>query len=202
MNLLDRSWDRAWRNLGLAAPPGLQALLVAAYREPQRHYHALQHLEECLAHFDATAALAERPGEVEIALWFHDAVYAVQGKHNEQLSAEWATKALAASGAEDSVISRVDALIMATCHTASPTLPDQQLLVDIDLAILGASPERFAQYDRQVKQEYSWVPGVLYRFKRKEVLNGFLARPSIFNTPYFQSRWEQPARDNLDKAVA
>ena len=202
MNVLDHSWQRAWSNLGRAAPTGLQALLIAAYREPQRHYHSLQHLEECLAHFEVTAALAQHPGEVEIALWFHDAIYEVQGKHNERLSADWAAKALTASGAVESAISRVDELIMATCHKASPTLPDQRLLVDIDLAILGAAPERFSEYDKQVKQEYSWVPSVLYGFKRKEVLNGFLARPSTFTTPHFQSRLEQTARENLKKAVA
>jgi hypothetical protein len=36
---------------------------------------------------------------------------------------------------------------MATCHTAKPADADQQLLVDIDLAILGAEPARFAEYE-------------------------------------------------------
>jgi hypothetical protein len=47
----------------------------------------------------------------------------------------------------------VHQLIMATCHAALPTTPDQALLVDIDLSILGADSERFDEYEVQVRQE-------------------------------------------------
>jgi predicted metal-dependent HD superfamily phosphohydrolase len=86
---------------------------------------------------------------------------------------------------------------MATRHDATPTDSDEQLLVDIDLSILGANRERFAEYDRQVRAEYSWVPGFIYNMKRKGVLKAFLARPSIYNTSYFRERYEQQARINL-----
>ncbi|MBT9552193.1 MAG: hypothetical protein IV088_15195 [Hydrogenophaga sp.] len=65
---------------------------------------------------------------------------------------------------------------MATCHDAEPEGDDARRLVDIDLAILGADPARFAEYDAQVREEYRWVPNWLYRCKRREVLAGFLAR--------------------------
>lgn len=71
---------------------------------------------------------------------------------------------------------RVRALIMATCHDAEPEGDDARRLVDIDLAILGADPARFAEYDAQVREEYRWVPDWLYRRKHREVLAGFLAR--------------------------
>lgn len=92
---------------------------------------------------------------------------------------------------------RVRALIMATCHDAVPDDDDARLLVDIDLAILGAEPTRFAEYDQQVPAEYRWVPGWLYRRKRKEVLAGFLARPAIYGTERFRERLEARARQNL-----
>ncbi|MFC0253390.1 hypothetical protein [Massilia consociata] len=47
--LLHDTWHDAWRMLGAAASDGLYTQLLAAWREPQRHYHTLQHLEECLA---------------------------------------------------------------------------------------------------------------------------------------------------------
>jgi predicted metal-dependent HD superfamily phosphohydrolase len=195
-NLVE-SWPLAWADLGLQPPAGLYEKLIEAYREPQRHYHSLQHLTECMAHFDQARHHAHHPGEVALALWFHDAVYEVKGTSNEQRSAQWAVSVLRAAGAAPATQERVFQLIMATKHDAVVTEPDQQLLVDIDLAILGASPERFAEYDRQVRAEYSWVPGLLYRVKRKAVLRAFLARDPLYNTDHFRQRCEAAARRNL-----
>ena len=192
-----RSWQRSWAALGLIAPEGLMRRLMDAWAEPQRHYHSLQHLRECLALLEPALDLAQHPGEVELALWFHDAVYAPQGKDNEARSADWACDALAQAGAGSAVQQRVRALIMATCHDAVPVDDDARLLVDIDLAILGADPARFAEYDAQVREEYRWVPDWLYRRKRKEVLAGFLARPAIYGTERFRDRFEGRARENL-----
>jgi len=201
MNIFERSWAQAWANLGLQQQPGLFEALLAAYNEPQRHYHSQQHLAECLAHFDQARHLAEHPGEVEIALWFHDAIYDVRGKSNERLSADWAVRALLTSNASEATQRRVEQLIMATKHDVTPTRSDEQLLVDIDLSILGATPERFAEYDRQVRAEYSWVPGFVYNMKRRSVLKSFLARPNIYSTSYFRERNETQARINLMATV-
>lgn len=192
-----RSWQRAWAVLGLSAPEGLMQRLLGAWAEPQRHYHSQQHLHECLALLEPALDLAQHPGEVELALWFHDAVYDPQGKGNEACSADWACEALAQAGASHEVQQRVRALIMATCHDAEPVGDDARLLVDIDLAILGADPARFAEYDAQVRAEYRWVPGWLYRRKRREVLAGFLARPAIYGTERFRERFEGRARENM-----
>lgn len=201
MSDLEESWLLAWSDLGLQSPSGLRDQLVAAYQEPQRHYHSLQHLIECLAHFDQVRGQAKYLGEVAIALWFHDAIYDVKGKSNEQRSADWAVSALSAAGASQATQNRVRQLIMATKHDAEVSEPDQQLLVDIDLAILGAAPERFAEYDRQVRSEYSWVPGLVYNIKRKAVLKSFLARKSIYSTKYFRDFHEAQARSNLASLV-
>lgn len=194
---LSHSWNRAWTDLGLVPQAGDLESLIQAYSEPQRRYHTVQHLEECMAHFDAAKALAQKPGEVAIALWFHDAVYGLQSKTNERESADWSTRVLAQAGAPPTTQQRVHDLIMATRHEATPTDPDQRLLVDIDLAILGATESRFAEYDRQVREEYSWVPSFLYNRKRKEILSGFLARSEIYSTPHFRDRYESQARKNL-----
>lgn len=199
--LAERSWRRAWAALGLPAPQGVMMLLLDAYAEPQRHYHSPQHLHECLSHVESALALAQRPGEVELALWFHDAVYDPKGKDNEQRSADWACEVLSVAGAKVEVQQRVRALIMATCHNAVPVDSDAQLLVDIDLAILGADPARFAEYDQQVRAEYRWVPGWIYRRKRKEVLAAFLQRPAIYSTEWFRERFEALARENLLQAT-
>lgn len=42
-----------WSDLGVALPADeIYQKVVSGYSEPHRKYHTLQHLEECLAHFD------------------------------------------------------------------------------------------------------------------------------------------------------
>ena len=198
---LPLSWASAWSDLGLQPPSGLFEQLVRAYEEPQRHYHSLQHLRECLTQDEPARHLPQQPGEVAIALWFHDAIYDVRGKNNERLSADWAIRVLASCHASQATLARVEQLIMVTRHYATPSEPDEQLLVDIDLAILGATPERFAEYDAQVRAEYAWVPAFVYRMKRRSVLRSFLARPTIYSTEHFRARCEAQARINLAGVV-
>ena len=145
--------------------------------------------------------LAERPGELALALWFHDAVYDVQAHDNEAQSAEWARRELLASGVPPEAADRVAALIMVTCHAALPQSRDECLLVDIDLAILGASPERFAQYEEQVQREYSWVPTEIFRARRLEVLRQFDARQPIYQTDTLQQAWEAQGHANLQRSI-
>jgi predicted metal-dependent HD superfamily phosphohydrolase len=202
MDLLTTSWQRAWAGIGAAGEgDALFAQLTAAYAEPQRHYHTLQHLGECLAAFDDARVLAEHPAEVELSLWFHDAIYAIKGHDNEQRSADWARAALTGADVGAEAAERVHALVMATRHTAVPVGRDEQLLVDIDLSILGAERARFDEYEQQIRQEYAYVPGFLFRRKRREILKGFLDRPAIYSTPHFHDALEARARDNLRRVT-
>jgi predicted metal-dependent HD superfamily phosphohydrolase len=68
-------WNHLWSQLGSSPPHRLFDEVVARYREKHRHYHTLQHLDECLRHLDDVAPLAIHAPEIELALWFHDAVY-------------------------------------------------------------------------------------------------------------------------------
>ena len=195
-------WQAAWHDLHLPAPAdAVLAALLARWAEPHRRYHTLQHLRECLALFEEEAALAERPGEVAIALWFHDAVYDTSRHDNEAASADWARHVLRGAGAQADVADRVHALVMATCHAAVPVAPDARLLVDIDLAILGADAAGFYDYERQIRAEYAFVPEARFREKRAEILRAFLARPRIYATPRLAGRFEAAARANLRRAI-
>lgn len=198
MNQLHASWQRAWSGIG-AVGDGMVVRdeLLRAYAEPQRHYHTLQHLSECLAAFDTAQSLAQRPYEVELALWFHDAIYEVKRHDNELRSADWAREVLLAAGVDADAAQRVHDLIMATLHSAVPAPGDEALLVDIDLSILAAQRERFDEYEQQIRAEYAYVPGFLFRRKRKQILHGFLERPQIYSTAYFNDALEARARDNL-----
>jgi len=200
--LLD-NWNAAWRALGVAsADEALCIELQRRYGEPHRHYHTMQHLGECLAWFEREQALAERPGEVAIALWFHDAVYDVHAHDNEARSAEWARSAMLAAGAQPEAADRVRALVMATRHDAVPEGRDAELLIDIDLSILGAEQPRFDEYERQVHAEYAFVPEAVRLPRRRAILQRFLAREAIYTTPRMHALLELRARANLARSIA
>jgi predicted metal-dependent HD superfamily phosphohydrolase len=199
---LRANWNSAWRALGVAAPDALCDELQRRYAEPQRHYHTMQHLGECLAWFEREQALAEHPGEVALALWFHDAVYDVRAHDNEARSADWARQALRAAGASESAAERVHALVMATRHDAVPEGRDAELLIDIDLSILGAERERFDEYERQVGIEYGFVPDEVRLPRRRAILQRFLDREAIYATPRMHAQLEARARLNLQRSIA
>ena len=179
-------------------PLSLFAELRAAWLEPQRAYHTLQHLEECLAPLIAVAPQAR--AEIHLALWFHDAVYDPRAKGNEEASAAWAERVLMPIDAD--AAKRVAELVLATRHDALPTDAEAALLVDVDLSILAADDARFAEYEHQVRQEYSWVSEADFCAGRSRILRHFLARPAIYSTPELRQRWEARARSNLAAALA
>jgi predicted metal-dependent HD superfamily phosphohydrolase len=200
---LHANWNAAWHALGVAAPDAaLCDELQRRYAEPQRHYHTMQHLGECLAWFEREQALAEQPGEVALALWFHDAVYDVHAHDNEARSADWARQALRAAGANEAAAERVHALVMATCHDAVPEGRDAELLIDIDLSILGAERARFDEYERQVGAEYAFVPDAVRLPRRRAILQRFLDRQAIYATPRMHAQLEERARLNLRCSIA
>ncbi len=196
------SWSRCRAGLG-ARGDGLplRDALLAGYAQPHRKYHTLQHLEEVLSLFDSVRGLAARSAEVEAALWFHDAVYDLDRRDNESRSADWARQALLEGGAAAEAADRVHGLVMATRHDALPADADARLLVDIDLAILGAGRPRFDEYERQIRAEYGHVPDTVFEEKRHAILRAFLARPRIFGTAHFHAALEDAARANLRRAL-
>jgi predicted metal-dependent HD superfamily phosphohydrolase len=197
------SWLAAWRELGATSGgEELHRRLIGAWSEPQRSYHTLQHLRECLEWFDAARDEGQRPAEVAAALWFHDAVYDPRRSDNEERSAEWARSCGLQAGVPEDAAARVHALVMATKGHAAAADTDTQLLLDIDLSILGAASERFAEFEAQIREEYSHVPDDAFRAGRTRILEGFLARPRLYGTRRFHDALELRARDNLQRAVA
>lgn len=175
--------------------------LLARYGELGRAYHNRDHLLECLVELDAVEDAADDWGALATALWFHDAVYDPTRSDNEAASADLAARQLAALGAEPDEIARVRQLVLDTAHKVDPATPDGRLVVDIDLSILGKDPARFDHYDRAIRAEYAHVPEPAYRAGRTAVLRSFLDRSAIYRTEQFAARYDQPARENLRRAI-
>lgn len=199
--LVEEEFASTFTRSGLTPRPDLVDDLKSRYSEPHRAYHTLIHLSEAYGVLVECADHLERPDEARLALWFHDAIYDTHRHDNEERSADWARDELLAAGAAADVAARVHPLVLATKHRDPPEGNDARLLVDADLSILAAPPDRFATYERQIRAEYHWVPEPQFREAREKFLRGMLARPSIFNAPAMRELHEAHARRNLEESL-
>lgn len=193
---------RALAEVGAAAA-GVNSLyeeLRDRYAEPHRAYHTMVHVQSCLAWLDWYRGHAEHWAEVELAIWFHDAVYDPMRFDNEARSAELARSQLQALGVAPEVAQRVATLVVST-HSHDGDSGDCALLSSIDLTILGGSAEEYRRFEQAIRTEYRHAPESAYRLGRGRVLRQFLARPTIYANTAIGELLERPARHNLQLAL-
>src|SRR5262245_31364188 len=122
------------------AVPEAFAQLVAAYQSPGRYYHTLEHVARVLETAERLSNHVRELAAVRLAAWYHDAVYDPRANDNEERSAEMARAALNALAIAPPLVDRVVQLILATKTHLTDCDPDAAVLLDADLAILGARP--------------------------------------------------------------
>lgn len=197
----------------LRLPDAQWEALRGAYAAPPRAYHHFGHVEEVLRHFASVAGGPgwRQPREVWLAVLYHDAVYRPGRSDNETRSAELAQAHVAHWLPEAGVdAARVATLIgMTARHGAlgpadlreDPCPEDAAHFLDCDMAILGAAPAAFDEYDQAIAQEYAGkVPGWLFRLRRRRFLRGLAAKERIFLSDFFHHRYDRQARENLRRA--
>ncbi len=195
-------WETLWKNAD--SPQNAEGLfhqLIKAYSAKNRAYHNINHIQMCLSEFDRVKDRLNDPTEVELAIWFHDVIYNPRSLYNEEKSAEFATSNLNTCGISPIRINKVRELILATKHDRSINDSDTKYLVDIDISILGYPPEIYEYYENCIRKEYKWVPKIMYKKKRREVLLSFLDRGQIYQTRFFFDNYELQSRFNLENAI-
>ena len=176
--------------------------LDGLYGEPHRRYHAAPHIEHCLRQFDLAADRMDEPDAVEMALWFHDAIYEIPGGENELRSAELFATRTEGRGSER-FRSKVHRLIMATTHLdAPPQTLDESFMVDIDLSSFGRPWEEFLLDSRAVRAELPHLSDAEFRPRQKKFLESLAARPRFCFTEFFRERHEERARQNIERLIA
>ena len=188
------------RNLVADAPnlgPQVYQQLIDAYNEEQRVYHTQQHIEDCLALFDEIKDQLDSPDSVELAIWFHDAIYHIDSRNNEARSAD-----LFMQLSEDSLMTplrhQVYQLIMATLHTGDGMLDhDARFMVDIDLSSFGMPWEKFLKNSKAVRKEMSHIPDEEFYPKQCAFQQSLLRHGRFYQTDYFFRNYEQSALNNM-----
>lgn len=171
------------------------------WSEKHRHYHTFQHLDECLEELDEIEGDEEKLALIEVALWFHDAIYQPMANDNEERSAALAREFLVECDATPSVMEFVCDMIMATKTHQSGGDPDVDVMIGLDLSIFARDAKRYDQYEKQIRQEYAMVADAEYAEKRIAILKGFLARKFIYSSEMLRYVYEEQARLNLAFAI-
>ncbi len=174
------------------------------YSEQHRYYHTWSHIRMCLDLLDWYAASAPVSDfrAVEAAIWFHDAVYDPKAADNEIRSADLAVQSCKKLVLPHVFSEKVVSCILATRHIAGEDFsPAEQLVMDIDLAILGSPEQTFDEYEQNIRREYAWVPEIEYKEKRKRVVRHFLNQKRLYRTGAFADRFGEQARINLNRSI-
>jgi predicted metal-dependent HD superfamily phosphohydrolase len=205
---LQQFWLKHAKGVGVERPSmPLLSQLVTAWSELHRHYHSLRHLQECLQLLEHWGKNVTAKHEVGMALWFHDAVYDPEREDNEDKSARWAIEALKTIGVADDSVRRIAKLIRATKHPSpgaksrTARIDGLELMLDIDMAILGSDRARFEEYERQVRREYAHVPDESFARSRSDFIEAMLGNDVIYRTENARSELEVRARENLLRSL-
>lgn len=199
---LMQDWLQLCEQLGIAAATGQQLWsdLAHAYQTPPRAYHNLTHIAYCLNVAALLLPQTDNPLAVQLALWYHDSIYDSQASDNEARSAALASDALQQAQVSNLLIDEVIRLILLT-QTHQTTVDDRNgaVLLDTDLAILGAAANEYQHYAAAIRQEYAWVDEKTYRRGRGRMLQHFLRRESIYLTVPLREKRETNARINIQQ---
>lgn len=198
--MMDRQRFKAlWRRRLGSGGGAVFDRLEALYGEPHRYYHGPEHIDYCLGQFDLASGAVPNREAVEMALWFHDAIYVVTDNlapDNEQRSAELFLECAAGHGSAQ-FRSDVYRLINVTDHREPPAAPDECYVVDIDLASFGFPWSEFLQKSHELRAEQPTVPDKAYYDSQEIFLRSLLNRPVFCFTEFFRERHERTARENL-----
>jgi predicted metal-dependent HD superfamily phosphohydrolase len=174
------------------------------YRTPKRFYHTFHgHIDFCVRLlYHIPRKLIWDINAVELALIMHDSEMDFMGTDNEERSAQFTEDICRRMRLSESFAHFPIMFIRHTDHKGMPIIRDSQLTSDIDLAILGQDEKKFDEYEKNIRQEYAFVPEDVFKRERAKVLRYFLNRcPSIFLTEYFVQKYEKQARKNLRRSI-
>ena len=176
--------------------------ITSKYGDKSRGYHGTNHITSMLKNIEEflqnskEANKLKNIDEFKFAVFMHDFINGE--KDDVKKSAENAEKILKEiDGNYDTAY--IKELITATDYSVSrrDLTFDQRLMRDLDLSILGENPDKYKEYSKQIREQYSQYSDEEFGKARKDLLLSFAQTPVIYNTEYFRRKYENQARVNL-----
>src|SRR5436305_8316976 len=145
--ILSSRWADMIDALGVSATRAAETFdeLIKAYSDPDRYYHNLEHLASILTMMETLEDEARHLPLVQLAGWFHDAIYDPRAGDNEERSAVLAESTCASWKLSPDAAALLGRLIRAT-QTHQIGEVDGFVLLDADLSILGTETPDYDAY--------------------------------------------------------
>lgn len=172
-----------------------------SYSQNSRKYHNLIHLENMILELENVKDEISDYDSLLFSIFYHDTIYKATSKDNEEKSAEIAKIRLKKLNIPNDKIIRIYNQILATKSHKKSEDSDTNFLLDADLAILGQDWKIYENYTQQIRKEYSIYPDFMYKTGRKKVLIHFLEFEEIFKTDNFKGKYEEKARENIQREL-
>lgn len=189
-------------NVDVAAQQLLWNEIDKAYSHKKRHYHTVQHLANLLQQLEEVKEKIQQWDAVLFALYYHDIVYNTLRSDNEEKSALLAEERMRNMGIPAGITAACTNMIRATAAHAQSPDADTNYFTDADLAVLGQDWDTYTAYYQAIRKEYALYPNLVYNPGRKKVLNHFLQMERIYKTGPFFTKFEQQAKENMQKELA
>lgn len=193
-------WQRNHSGAGALPAAGIFAEIAAHYSAPERTYHTLEHVDDCLARLDIVAKLVGNAEAIEIAIWFHDVLCDPGARDNEVRSARWYLERSVGTTARFRIA--VCRMILASRHIEPAVRSDSRYMVDIDLAGFGHPWLEFRRTTDLVRGEFPHKSDEEFARGLTPFLRSLVARESMFATEFFRERCEATARRNVSQLIA
>jgi predicted metal-dependent HD superfamily phosphohydrolase len=172
------------------------------YSESSRHYHNLEHIQNCLWELDQLSGEKIDTISIELAIWYHDLIYSPLSRSNELDSAQ---QLIGDLGAFPTQVSLENVYQMILCSPATSKFRNlsesEKFFLDIDYSILGQREVEYMVYKQNVRIEYRLIPSLIFHLRRKAFLTSLLKK-DIYHTKWFKERYEENAMKNIENELS
>lgn len=181
------------------------SMLTTLYTQPHRHYHNINHINDCLTELENMPPKIlfrnqkgiDEHSIVEKAIWYHDAVYNPYSVRNELNSISLLPTITEYNA---SLIDAVrDAILATMCHTITQDKISlsTQVMLDIDLSGFGKPTSECLENGENVRNEYYKTNNLDFYTGRLKFLQTIMERESLYYTDYFRDKYHEQSQKNM-----
>lgn len=161
-------------------------------------YHTPIHVMACLSWANSNEIVLEN--WQQLAIWFHDAIYDIGAKDNEERSAMFMRALMPKEVNTDLAC---EAIISTAGFMSEGISPQMQLVMDIDVCSFAWPWEHFKAAQMALSEEFLPVYGQEKTEEgRRKFLTEFVGKGFIFRTPLLKERYENKAVENIKRLLA
>lgn len=172
------------------------------YSKDFRACHNMDWLTGHLGEFTSVYGEFENPKQSVMAILFGSYVFDPRREDNEERSADYVRNVCKNLGMSAQFAHNVTSMILSTKHNSYNIIDnDTDLVTDIDISVLGSSPEKFGEYRKNLRKEYSWMYDDTFTKAETLFFEKFSHRAHIYSSDVFRKKLEKQAKENVTAAL-